>query len=66
MTAKEYVEQATHDRIIVFERSQFRYFCEQLCREQRETVLKASKFSNDGLYYYSTKYDILNAPMPEL
>jgi hypothetical protein len=31
------------------------------CKEQREKVLTACKFSSDGQYYYATKDEILNA-----
>ena len=45
---------------------EFKAFCEQLCKEQLGKVLQLCKFSSDGNYYYATKEEILNAPMPEL
>jgi hypothetical protein len=35
------------------------------CKEQREKVLMACKFSSDGQYYYAAKDEILNAKEPE-
>ena len=36
MTAKKYVENATSDRLVVFQRDIFKDFVNQLCKEQRE------------------------------
>ena len=49
-----------------FKEAEFKAFCEQLCKEQLGKVLQLCKFSSDGNYYYATKEEILNAPMPEL
>jgi hypothetical protein len=35
------------------------------CKEQREKVLTACKFSSDGQYYYAAKDEIVNAKEPE-
>jgi hypothetical protein len=49
-----------------FTPKEFKQFCDQLCKEQRENVLKACNFDSDYTYYFANDGEILNAKMPEL
>ena len=68
MTAKKYVENATSDRLVVFQRDIFKDFVNQLCKEQRELCWEDMK----GFDYEVSedrnvaKNIILNAKQPEI
>jgi hypothetical protein len=68
MTAKKYVENATSDRLVVFQRDIFKDFVNQLCKEQRELCWEDMK----GFDYEVpedrnvAKNIILNAKQPEV
>ena len=58
MKAKDYVKQATNDRLIVFQRDIFKDFIKQLCKEQRINV--SVKFAS-----IKDQKTCLNAPEPK-
>jgi hypothetical protein len=68
MTAKKYVENATSDRLVVFQRDIFKDFVNQICKEQREMCGKEVN------YPYRDEYGcvcdvpsiVLNAKQPEV
>jgi hypothetical protein len=70
MTAKEMAENnVVHTdicKVYEFYEYEFKAFCDQLCKEQREIVLKACNFDSDYTYYFANDGEILNAKMPEL
>lgn len=67
MTAKKYVENATADRLVVFQRDIFKDFVNQLCKEQREICAKIA-WDIQYILPEDNEYDelIRNAKQPEV
>ena len=69
MTAKKYVENATSDRLVVFQRDIFKDFVNQLCKEQRElcwSELNKKVYMDKDATKQLTKIVILNTKQPEV
>jgi hypothetical protein len=62
MTAKKYVENATADRLVVFQRDIFKDFLDQYSKEQRENC--AEEIVSAGVSVIKKK--VLEAKQPEV
>ncbi len=62
MTAKKYVENATSDRLVVFQRDIFKDFVNQLCKEQRELCYENATTIEREI----DRDSILNTKQPEV